>query len=645
LNNRTKHRLAALSFLGTATNAYLRIHADGNTGAGADHVAFSLRAEGESVGIATTNGTLINAYTFAGQQEGVSEGRFPDGSTNVVGFPGTDSPGESNWRQLTEVAINEVLTHTDLPLEDAIELRNLTGADIDVGGWWLSDDEGALQKYQLPQPTIIPANGFVVIYENVLTNDAFAPIPFALSSRGDEVVLSAWANNALTGYRARVDFGASANGVSFGRHVTSDGRAQFVAQSARTFGADDPGSVEEFRTGLGAANASPRVGPVVISEVMYHPPDLGADDNGRDEFIELRNITTAPVPLFDPNHPTNTWRLRDAVDFNFPPDVTLQPGETLLVVGFDPVNNPTVLAAFRAAYNLASSVPILGPWSGKLANDTDDIELRRPDAPDLDGDAPYYLVERVRYTDTAPWPAQADGTGYSLQRLADNEFANDPANWIAEAPTPGPAASGSDTDGDGLPDDWENLYSLDPLNPNDAALDNDGDGLTNLQEFQLGTNPRDAASGLRLTIARAASGPGLVLSFTAAATVGYAIDYTEELGTGWQSLQSFAAVTTNRVVSLSVTATGSKRFYRLRAENGVVPLSLRLNSVQSLPGGQVLLDFNAPANQSCTLLFTANLGVTPWTTVTNYPAVSGNRVLQLQLPATGARGFFRLRTP
>jgi hypothetical protein len=645
LNNRTKHRIAALSFLGTATNAYLRIHADNNTGAGADHVGFSLRADGEAVGISTTDGSLINGHTFIAQQEGISEGSFPDGDTNIVAFPGTVSPGESNWRQLADIAINEVLTHTDLPLEDAIELRNLTAAPIDVGGWWLSDDEGALQKYRLPVPTVIPPFGFAVIYENVLTNAEIAPIPFALSSKGDEVVLSAYANNALTGYRTRVDFGAAANGVSFGRYMTSDGRAQFVAMSARTFGADDPGDIEEFRTGTGLPNAYPRVGPVAISEVMYHPPDLGVDDNARDEFIELRNITTAPVPLFDPNHPTNGWRLRDAVDFDFPPDTMLQPGDTLLVVGFDPVNNPVALAAFRATYNLAASVPILGPWSGKLANDTDDIELRRPDAPNLDGDVPYYLVERVRYSDTAPWPAEADGTGYSLQRLADDQFANDPANWIAAAPTPGPAPSSGDTDGDGLPDDWETLHSLDPFNPNDAALDSDGDGLTNLQEFQLGADPRNPASGLRLTIARAPGGAGLVLSFAAAANVGYAIDTTDELGAGWQPLQNFAAVSTNRVVQLAVAASGTKRFYRLRTETGVAPVALRINAIESMPGGQLRLNFNAPANQSCTLLFTPNLGGIAWGTVTNYPAVPNNRVIQLEVPASGTPGFYRLRSP
>ena len=48
-----------------------------------------------------------------------------------------------------------------------------------------------------------------------------------------------------------------------------------------------------------------------------------------------------------------------------------------------------------------------------------------------------------------------------------------------------------DLDGDGLPDDWESLHGLDASNPADGAGDADGDSLSNLAEFQGGTDPQN----------------------------------------------------------------------------------------------------------------------------------------------------------
>lgn len=49
-----------------------------------------------------------------------------------------------------------------------------------------------------------------------------------------------------------------------------------------------------------------------------------------------------------------------------------------------------------------------------------------------------------------------------------------------------------DTDGDGIPDWWEDLHGLNRLSPTDALADNDGDGLSNLEEFKLGTDPNSS---------------------------------------------------------------------------------------------------------------------------------------------------------
>lgn len=52
----------------------------------------------------------------------------------------------------------------------------------------------------------------------------------------------------------------------------------------------------------------------------------------------------------------------------------------------------------------------------------------------------------------------------------------------------------SDLDGDGLPDEWEEAFGLNPSGGGDQRDDLDGDGLSNAAEFRLGTNPRDRDS-------------------------------------------------------------------------------------------------------------------------------------------------------
>ncbi len=53
----------------------------------------------------------------------------------------------------------------------------------------------------------------------------------------------------------------------------------------------------------------------------------------------------------------------------------------------------------------------------------------------------------------------------------------------------------NDTDYDGIPDDWERYYGLDPNDLNDAHDDPDGDGVSNLEEYRANTEPRDPKVG------------------------------------------------------------------------------------------------------------------------------------------------------
>lgn len=52
----------------------------------------------------------------------------------------------------------------------------------------------------------------------------------------------------------------------------------------------------------------------------------------------------------------------------------------------------------------------------------------------------------------------------------------------------------NDTDSDGIPDDWELRYGLNPYDPTDALLDMDNDGASNLQEYRQGSNPTKESS-------------------------------------------------------------------------------------------------------------------------------------------------------
>ena len=445
----TNRPLRALSFI--AAEGYLQLFASGLAKTDPDHLDFKLSNGGETLSLFGSDArTLLNRVVFARQDPDISQGRLPDGAESVVSFPlGKATPAASNLIPITNVVINEVLTHTDFPYEDAIELYNPTPLPADISNWWLSNAKNDAKKYRFPLGSVIQPQQFRVVYEYQFDPDnSGTGTSFRFNSaRGDECFLySADANGTLLGGRTSVKVLAAENGVSWGRYQTSQGH-EFVPMERLTFGMDQPGNLPQFRSGQGLPNPEPKIGPIVISEIMYHPAsEVLTNDNTLDEYIELRNLRETEVglhhPLTDLLNVSNVWNLAGLVSFSFPLGTVLQARESVLVVSFDPVLEPSVLATFRGKFGVSGATRIFGPFHGKLSNGGGSLELYKPDEiqrpphPDA-GLIPLILVEKIKYDDVAPWPPEADGTGAALQRKDLKAFGNDPLNWFAGVPTPG----------------------------------------------------------------------------------------------------------------------------------------------------------------------------------------------------------------
>ena len=333
-------------------------------------------------------------------------------STILGGTPGEASVDRAG------VVVNEILAHTDSPQSDSIELFNTTSASINIGGWYLSDEGDDLFKYQIPAGTIIAAGGYLVFDESDFNVSATG---FALSgSEGDQVYLSQNVGGTLVGLQDAVEFDATFNGESLGRLPNGTGRLTRLAANS-----------------FGSANGAAEVGPLVISEVNYHPDNpssaaLAFDPTITDndlEYIEIANPTGAGVNL------TN-WRIRGEADYDFAPGTILPARAAIVVVSFDPVVETAKLNAFRAHYGIGSGVTIVGGLSASLSNSTGRIALQQPDTPDALGEIPNVVVDELVYDDLLPWP-DADGSGQSLERDDLDANGNLATNWLAAVPTPG----------------------------------------------------------------------------------------------------------------------------------------------------------------------------------------------------------------
>jgi hypothetical protein len=174
------------------------------------------------------------------------------------------------------------------------------------------------------------------------------------------------------------------------------------------------------------------IGQLAVTELSYHPTGATASElainpvfQDRDfEFVELRNVGTTTIDL-------GGAKFTSGIQFSFSglDAVSVPPGGYVVVV-----SNPS---AFAARYG--TSIPVLGPWTGDLANEGEELVIRAADDSTL-----------LDFTYSDSWYDDSDGTGASLEFIGTSftsaDF-NNPANYRVGSEvngTPGGAGIGVD---------------------------------------------------------------------------------------------------------------------------------------------------------------------------------------------------------
>ena len=236
------------------------------------------------------------------------------------------------------------------------------------------------------------------------------------------------------------------------------------------------------------AAAQPTSATLVVSEIMYHPPDPTAAEqaatytNADDfEFIRLTNVGATPLDLRNTEFTAGI-----TFDFVLGTVLAINPGASVIVV-----KNRD---AFRTRYGAAYDAILAGEYAGGLDNSGELITLARTGASPL-------TLQSFTYGDAKPWPKTADGYGPSLMLIAPSPAPNHTVatNWTASA------QAGGMPGGVARPltySAWKQLTfnSIDAANAavSGPLVDADGDGLRNFAEYTLGCAPRypDSAAAL-----------------------------------------------------------------------------------------------------------------------------------------------------
>ena len=328
------------------------------------HAPFKINASGGTIALLDRSGNSVDVVETPELERDQSYCRDASGAWQVTDAP---TPGEANRVEdgeavpasaaVTEVAvltgdleITEVVSEnaTYFPDEnglypDYIEIHNKSGHDVSLEGWYLSDSQDNLRKWQFPSVTL-PADGYLAVHcsGNDLKEDPqHLHTSFRIYSEGEELYLT------------------DPNGVTVD-HVKSPDLEADQAYSLLDTGwsstfAPSPGYAN---TQAGADAAAEQIRNrnatgVYITEIM-------ATSSASNDWIEIYNSSAQAVDLSGYGLSDNAERPRK---WQFPEGTIIQPGAYIGVFasGLDTTSGSNMHANFRLSADGGYSVTLSDP--------------------------------------------------------------------------------------------------------------------------------------------------------------------------------------------------------------------------------------------------------------------------------------------
>ena len=267
-----------------APHGFVQLIADGKSGP--RHLGIKIPADGPDLRLYEPFGDQIQLESYPAQAEGVSFGRYPDGTQSYFSFNGNSTPGQPNAAPAVYQGptFNELLAFSSVDrvaqpnsTSGYVELYNPGPSAISLNGYRLELNQGADGLFVFPSGVSIPVNGYlVVLCDRAIpastTASARLDSGFTLPASGGTLTLRS-PNGGLLNQR----YGFQIRDRSIGVVGTGAGPWQLMVKSS-------PGSANSGAQTLGSISS------LSINEWMADPSS-GAD------WLEIRNSSPNPVSL------------------------------------------------------------------------------------------------------------------------------------------------------------------------------------------------------------------------------------------------------------------------------------------------------------------------------------------------------------